>query len=114
MKPHDVVYSGEELLQVVMVEDVKQLDAVIVTGFQTISRERATGAAVIINKDKIDKIQSTNLVSKLEGMSAGLSTYGGSMSIRGTFFICRWNQPIDCYGRSSRKSGNVRHQPGRY
>ena len=68
MKPHDVVYSGEELLQVVMVEDVKQLDAVIVTGFQTISRERATGAAVIINKDKIDKIQSTNLVSKLEGM----------------------------------------------
>ena len=83
MKPHDVVYSGEQLLQVVMVEDVKQLDAVIVTGFQTISRERATGAAVIINKDKIDKIQSTNLMSKLEGLSAGLSTYGGEMSIRG-------------------------------
>lgn len=84
MKPHDVVYSGEQLLQVVMVEDVKQLDAVIVTGFQTISRERATGAAVIINKDKIDKIQSTNLMSKIEGLSAGLSTYGGDMSIRGT------------------------------
>lgn len=83
MRPHDVVYSGEELLQIVMVEDVKQLDAVIVTGYQTISRERATGSAVIINKEKIDKIQSTNLVSKLEGMSAGLSTYGGSMNIRG-------------------------------
>lgn len=94
MKPHDVVYSGEELLQVVMVEDVKQLDAVIVTGFQTISRERATGAAVIINKDKIDKIQSTNLVSKLEGMSAGLSTYGGSMSIRGTSSFAVGTSPL--------------------
>ncbi|WP_294547326.1 SusC/RagA family TonB-linked outer membrane protein [uncultured Bacteroides sp.] len=94
MKPHDVVYSGEQLLQVVMVEDVKQLDAVIVTGFQTISRERATGAAVIINKDKIDKIQSTNLMSKLEGLSAGLSTYDGSLSIRGTSSFNAINNPL--------------------
>lgn len=84
MKPHNVVYSGEQALQVVMVEDVKQLQDVVVTGFQTISRERATGSAVIINRDKIDKIQSTNLVSKLEGLSPGLSNYGGEMSIRGT------------------------------
>lgn len=94
MKPHDVVYSGEQLLQVVMVEDVKQLDAVIVTGFQTISRERATGAAVIINKDKIDKIQSTNLMSKIEGLSAGLSTYGGSLSIRGTSSFAVGTNPL--------------------
>lgn len=94
MKPHNVVYSGEEVLQVVMVEDVKQLDAVIVTGYQTISRERATGSAVIINKEKIDKIQSTNLVSKLEGLSAGLSTYGGTMSIRGTSSFAVGTSPL--------------------
>lgn len=94
MKSHDVVYSGEQSLQVVMVEDVKQLDAVIVTGFQTISRERATGAAVIINKDKINKIQSTNLVSKLEGLSAGLSTYGGDMSIRGASSFAVSGSPL--------------------
>ena len=84
MKPHDVVYDGEVALQVVMIEDVQQLDDVIVTGFQTISRERATGAAVILGKDKINKIHANNLTSKIEGLSAGLSTYGGSMSIRGT------------------------------
>ncbi|MBD3588681.1 SusC/RagA family TonB-linked outer membrane protein [Bacteroides sp. GM023] len=94
MKPHNVVYSGEGMLQVVMIEDVKQLDAVIVTGYQTISRERATGAAVIINKEKIDKIQSTNLMSKLEGMSAGLSTYGGTMSIRGTSSFAVGTSPL--------------------
>lgn len=84
MKPHDVVYSGEQLLQVVMVEDVKQLDAVIVTGFQTISRERATGAATIVKSDYLDKIQGMNLGSKLEGSTPGLVTYNGQTSIRGT------------------------------
>lgn len=84
MKPHDVVYSGEQLLQVVMVEDVKQLDAVIVTGFQTISRERSTGAATIVKSDYLDKIQGMNLGSKLEGSTPGLTTYNGKTSIRGT------------------------------
>lgn len=94
MKPQDLVYGGEQSLQVVMVEDVQQLEAVIVTGYQTISRERSTGAAVIIGKDKIDKIQSTNLVSKLEGLSPGLSTYGGNMSIRGTSSFATGTNPL--------------------
>lgn len=84
MKPHNVVYSGEQALQVVMVDDVKQLDAVIVTGFQTISRERATGAATIVNNDYLDKIQAPDLGSKLEGATPGLTNYNGKMSIRGT------------------------------
>lgn len=84
MKAHNVVYSGEQALQVVMVDDVKQLDAVIVTGFQTISRERATGAATIVNNDYLDKIQAPDLGSKLEGATPGLTNYNGKMSIRGT------------------------------
>ena len=84
LKSHDVVYSGERSLQVVMVEDVKQLDAVIVTGFQTISRERATGAATIVKSNYLDKIQAPDLGSKLEGATPGLSNYNGKMSIRGT------------------------------
>lgn len=84
MKSHDVVYSGEGLLQVVMVENVHQLDAVIVTGFQTISRERSTGAATIVKSGYLDKIQGMNLGSKLEGSTPGLTTYNGKTSIRGT------------------------------
>lgn len=94
MKPHNVVYSGERLLQVVMAEDVKQLDAVIVTGYQTISRERSTGSAVIINKEKFDKTISTNLMSKIEGLTPGLSTYGGSTSIRGTSSFAVGTSPL--------------------
>lgn len=93
MRTHNVVYSGEKSLQVILTENVQQLDAVVVTGFQTISRERSTGAAVIINKDKMDKVQAMDLTSKLEGLSAGLSTYGG-MSIRGTSSFAVGTTPL--------------------
>lgn len=83
MKTHNLVYGGENALQVVMIEDVQQLGDVIVTGFQTISRERATGSATIIKKDYLDKIQAPDLSSKLEGITPGLTNYNGKMSIRG-------------------------------
>lgn len=83
MKPQYVVYDGEKSLQIVMQEDVAQLDAVVVTGFQTISRERSTGSATIVNKEYLDKIQAPSLASKLEGSTPGLNIYNGSMNIRG-------------------------------
>ena len=64
--------------------DSKVLDEVVVSGFQTISRERNTGSAVIVNSEKLNKIQATSLSSKLEGMTPGLTIYNGNMSIRGT------------------------------
>ena len=67
-----------------MEADSKVLDEVVVSGFQTISRERNTGSAVIVNSEKLSKIQATTLSSKLEGMTPGLTIYNGDMSIRGT------------------------------
>lgn len=83
MKSRIIVYSGETSLQVVLTEDVQQLPDVVVTGFQTISRERSTGSATIIKQEMLDKIKAPNLGSKLEALSPGLTTYNGSMSIRG-------------------------------
>lgn len=83
MKPHFVVYEGQPSLQVVMHEDVAQLEQVVVTGFQTISRERSTGSASIVGKEYLDKIQAPTLSSKLEGSTPGLMSYNGSTSIRG-------------------------------
>lgn len=48
------------------------LDEVIVTGYQTISRERATGSfAVVTPKDMESKMQ-TNILDRMEGMVAGM------------------------------------------
>lgn len=48
------------------------LDEVIVTGYQTISKERATGSfAVVTPKDMESKLQ-TNILDRMEGMVAGM------------------------------------------
>lgn len=64
-------------------EDVIALDNVVVTGYQTISRERATGSFSILSKDKLDKRIQMDVVSKLEGMVPGLTSYNGKIEIRG-------------------------------
>ena len=69
---------------VTMEAESNVLGEVVVSGFQTISRERNTGSAVILNSEKLDKIQAPNLSTKLEGLTPGLTIYNGDMSIRGT------------------------------
>lgn len=94
MKPKEVQVKGNSPIQVTLEWDTNMLDEVVATGFQTISRERSTGSAVIVNKEKLDKIQATSLTDKLEGMSAGLSTYGSAMSIRGTSSFATGTTPL--------------------
>lgn len=94
MKTRNIVYSGEGMLQVVMAEDVQQLEAVVITGFQTISRERSTGSAVIVKKSDLDKIQAPDLGSKLEGITPGLTNYNGQMSIRGASSFAISSAPL--------------------
>ncbi|TXH22365.1 MAG: SusC/RagA family TonB-linked outer membrane protein [Chitinophagaceae bacterium] len=53
------------------------------TGYQKLSRDRATGAYDIINKDKIEKRIFTNVRDVLEGQVAGLSSFKGEALIRG-------------------------------
>ncbi|MCZ2395455.1 MAG: SusC/RagA family TonB-linked outer membrane protein [Chitinophagales bacterium] len=54
------------------------------TGYQTLPKERATGAFDIIQKDKIEKRVFTNITEVLEGQAPGLSTFKGDVMVRGT------------------------------
>lgn len=83
MQTQQIVYTGEIQLNICLKEISNQLETVIVTGFQTISRERSTGAAHIINSKDLERIQTPNLGSKLEGLTPGLTHYRGGMRIRG-------------------------------
>lgn len=62
----------------------QQLDEVVVTGYQTISKERATGSfAIMTPKDMEGKLQ-TNILDRMEGKVAGLKQRPGSTpEIRG-------------------------------
>ena len=71
-----------------------QLEEVIVTGYQDISKPKMTGAVTTITADKLDDRYTTNIVSNLEGRVAGLSTYGGEMKIRGTSSLYAETSPL--------------------
>ncbi|MGL4229072.1 MAG: carboxypeptidase-like regulatory domain-containing protein, partial [Tannerellaceae bacterium] len=81
-------------LSIILLPQHKALDEVVVTGFQTISRERSSGSAVILSKEKLTQIKAPNITSNLEGLVPGLTTYGGGMSIRGNSSFSLSSQPL--------------------
>lgn len=92
--PQELSIKGRKNFNVFLAEDQKALDEVVVTGFQTISRERASGSAVIVNKDKLDKVKAPSITANLEGLVPGFSNYGEKMSIRGTSSFAINSRPL--------------------
>ena len=81
--------------KVTLYEDVAKLDEVVVTGYQTISKERATGSFAIMGKDDISKKLDTSLLKRLEGGVAGLQSRGGSeLQIRGITSLMGSSKPL--------------------
>ena len=58
-------------IEIELRESAHQLDDVVVTGYQTISKERATGSFDIIDKAQLEK-PSGSIASRLIGSAAGL------------------------------------------
>lgn len=70
------------------------IDEVIVTGYQDISKPKMTGSVTTISADKLNDRYTPNLMNNLEGRVAGLSTYGGKMTIRGTSSLYAESSPL--------------------
>lgn len=64
-------YSAAVPMRIYLVPKDNQLDEVEVvsTGYQKIPKERATGSFELINKDQFNVNKSTNILSRLEGLS---------------------------------------------
>lgn len=65
--------DGKRFLTIVLKTKTNQLDAVAVvsTGYQTISKERATGSFDVISKSQLDK-PAVNIAQRLIGTTAGM------------------------------------------
>ena len=87
MKTVERVVKDEKPLVVVMQEDVKQMDEVVVTGYQTISKERATGAYAIVDTKVLEQKPTANLSEALNGLVPGLVTQSGSVGDDTRFII---------------------------
>jgi TonB-linked SusC/RagA family outer membrane protein len=72
MHPKEVtVKAGQKEVVVQLEANTELLDEVMVTGYQTLSRERSTGAFSKVTADKLEIKRMDNLSSILEGQIAG-------------------------------------------
>lgn len=84
MKPKELKIGNNHELDVVLENVAENLGEVIVTGYQTLSKERATGAYGIINTQNIETKLQSNLNSVLEGQATGVVLdKNGKIEIRG-------------------------------
>lgn len=84
MKTQEVIVGKSAVLRIVMEDDTKILREVVVTGYQTISKERATGSFAVITPETLGKKLQISIVDRLEGQVAGLTKdRDGNLSIRG-------------------------------
>lgn len=69
--------------------EAKFLDEVYVTGFQTISKERATGSFAKVTSEELDKKPVLDISNALIGMVPGLVSLSGSADARNNRFVIR-------------------------
>lgn len=58
-------------------------EVVVNTGFQTIQKEKVTGATVTVTAQELEKRYTPNILNNLEGRVPGLVNYRGTTTIRG-------------------------------
>ncbi len=99
---HTVSVPAENNMKVLLSEDTKVLDDVIVVAFGTTTKKSFTGSASVVKSDEITKRQTSNVTNSIAGQVAGvqgLSTSGqpGEMSnirIRGIGSMSASNAPL--------------------
>ena len=68
MKTQEVYYKGEKELNVVMEEEVKQMDEVVVTGIFSKSKESYTGAVSVITENELKSFGNRNILTTLRNI----------------------------------------------
>ena len=75
MKKQEVKYTPGKKLNIVMEEDVEQMEEVVVTGYQTLSKERNAGSFGIVSGSEIkERVGLTgSVLESMEGLTSGLN-----------------------------------------
>ncbi|MEF9986909.1 MAG: SusC/RagA family TonB-linked outer membrane protein [Bacteroidales bacterium] len=95
MASKNITISGKsEKLNVVLNQDAIALEDVVVTGYQTLSKERSSGSYAVVTSEKIQNKLQTNVIDRLEGMIAGLNTNRGKIEVRGVSTINGTKDPL--------------------
>ncbi|WP_294626928.1 SusC/RagA family TonB-linked outer membrane protein [uncultured Bacteroides sp.] len=78
MKTQNIVYDGESTLKIVMVENVNELDAVVVTGVVNKMKESFTGSASSFTADELKAVGTTNAIASLKTLDPSFNVLENS------------------------------------
>lgn len=79
MKPVEELLGGRDQIRVILLEDAAQLSEVVVTGYQTISKERSAGSYSLVSGDDVaERVSlSGSVLDGLEGLTTGFNVNFG-------------------------------------
>jgi len=99
----EIVFSGQNELNVTLFEDNKQLEEVVVIGYGSLSKKELSSSIVQVNKDQFQQGAMNNPMEMLTGKVAGLNVNNtalanpnkeSSLQIRGATSITVNNSPL--------------------
>jgi len=91
----EVPVERKSEITITLQEMANLLENVVVTGYQTISKERATGSFSVVGQTHFEKRNNYGVMSYLEGQVPGLLTSSsGSLTIRGLSTINATRDPL--------------------
>lgn len=98
----EVTYTGQTLLEVLMVEESRELDEVVVIGYSSVQKRDITGSVSSVKSTAFKDIAINGLDQAMQGQAPGVQvtnssgTPGGGVSvrIRGVTSISAGNRPL--------------------
>lgn len=82
-KSIEMTAGDPEILNIILKDDKEVLEEVVITGYQTLSKERATGSFAVVSANTLESKLQTNIIDNIEGLVPGMLVHGGEVSIRG-------------------------------
>ncbi|PKB16399.1 TonB-dependent receptor [Flavobacterium sp. 5] len=101
-KTQTVALSGRKKINIILIEDMKTLDEVVVVGYGTMKRKDLTGSVASVSSKSISQTVTTSIEQVLQGRAAGVQVSqnsgapgaSSSVNIRGISSINGATQPI--------------------
>ena len=98
----EVVYNGQQTININLVEDASNLDEVVVIGYGTVKKSDLTGTTDLVTSDDFNKGPIVSAQSLISGKVAGVNVTSGSgapgdgqsISIRGAGSLSLTTEPL--------------------
>lgn len=72
MNSKEVIVDKQKQISVTLSSFLRELKEVVVTGYQTLPKERVTGSFVKLDKEELNQVEAATLGEKLRGHAAGV------------------------------------------